>query len=46
MACLLQGGTEQEWREAAEAAAAIKARFPDLHEEMTRSRCVSEILGG
>ncbi|KAL4436854.1 hypothetical protein ABPG75_003993 [Micractinium tetrahymenae] len=43
-----KGATEQEWRAAYEAAAALKDRFPDLHEEMTRNSCclVMEYIPG
>lgn len=33
-----QGASEAEWREAAAAAEALRDRFPDLHEELGRSR--------
>lgn len=35
-----QGASEAEWRAAAEAASALRDRFPDLHEEMSRNRWV------
>ncbi|KAL4432560.1 hypothetical protein ABPG77_000497 [Micractinium sp. CCAP 211/92] len=43
-----KGATEQEWGAAYEAASALKGRFPDLHEEMTRSSCclVMEYIPG
>lgn len=43
-----KGATEQEWREAYEAAAALKDRFPDLHEELARNSCclVMEFIPG
>lgn len=40
----LQGASEAEWRAAAEAAAALRDRFPDLHEEMSRNRWVERMF--
>ncbi|KAI3425893.1 hypothetical protein D9Q98_007866 [Chlorella vulgaris] len=43
-----KGASEGEWQEALEAAAAVRDRFPDLHDEMGRSSCclVMEFIPG